>query len=334
MKSRSFSYKKAGVDVRSADDFISAIKPLAGLTHRPGLVGGIGSFGGLFQLNSHAGRDSILVASADGVGTKLCLARLAGWYTPLGVDLVAMNVNDILCVGAKPLFFLDYIAAGKLQPRVLLDVVRGVVRGCIESNCVLLGGETAQMPLLYKPDDFDLAGFAVGIVKERDVVSGDRVRPGHVLLGLASNGIHSNGFTLVQKVLSKRVLKAKARELLKPTRIYVRPVLDLLEKNLPVLGIVHITGGSFENKLPRILPVGVDAVLNTESWTVPPVFKLVQSGGVSRSEMFRTFNMGLGMVIVLPKSGAARAQKILRSYGVASWVVGRTIKGNRKVWFE
>jgi phosphoribosylformylglycinamidine cyclo-ligase len=334
--SRSISYKKAGVDVGSAEAFIGAIKPLAGLTRQPGLLRGIGSFGGLFQLNSHAGHDSVLVASADGVGTKLVLARLVKWYTPLGVDLVAMNVNDILCVGAKPLFFLDYIAAGKLQQRVLLDVVRGVVRGCVESECVLLGGETAQMPLVYKPEDFDLAGFAVGIVKEKraKAVGGGNIRPGHALLGLASNGIHANGFTLVQKVLSKKELIAQGRELLKPTRIYVRPVLDLLDKKVPVHGIAHITGGSFENKLPRVLPAGIDAVIDRGSWTVPPVFKRLEAAGVSNAEMFHTFNMGLGMVLVLPKPAVARARRLLKKHGLASWVVGETVKGGRKVRFE
>ncbi len=325
------TYKRAGVDVKGADDFIRAIQPLAHLTRRPGLLRGIGSFGGLFQMNSHAGHDSVLVASADGVGTKLCLARLAGWYTPLGVDLVAMNVNDILCAGARPLFFLDYIAAGRLDPGVLLNVMRGVVRGCVESDCVLLGGETAQMPLVYKPNDFDLAGFAVGVVKQKEIVTGDRIRPGHVLLGLASNGIHANGFTLVQKVFSKKVLKAKGRELLKPTRIYVRPVLDLLKRRLPVLGIAHITGGSFENKVPRILPAGVDAVVKTGCWPVPPVFREIQAAGVSKHEMFKTFNMGIGMVLVLPALHAAKAQGFLKRHGVASWVIGKAVKGSRKV---
>ena len=325
------TYKEAGVDVGAAGRFIRAIEPLARLTRRPGLLRGIGGFGGLFGLKGLPYRDPVLVASADGVGTKLKVAQRAGWYTPLGVDLVAMNVNDILCTGAEPLFFLDYIAAGRLDPKVLVNVVRGVVRGCVESHCVLLGGETAQMGLLYKPGDFDLAGFAVSIVEKKRIVSGEKIRAGDRLVGLASNGIHSNGYSLVQKVLSVSEQKRDAKELLKPTRIYVRAVLDLLGANAPVKGIAHITGGSFQEKLVRILPGGTAAVLRRESWPVPPIFRKIQSAGVGEREMYRTFNMGIGMVLAVPAASAARVQARLKRKGMPAWVIGEITKGHREV---
>jgi len=328
------TYRQAGVDVGAAGRFIRSIEPLARLTRRAGLVRGIGGFGGLFALKPLGYRDPVLVASADGVGTKLKVAQRAGWTTPLGVDLVAMNVNDILCAGAEPLFFLDYIAAGRLDPKVLVNVVRGMVRGCVESHCVLLGGETAQMALLYKPGDFDLAGFAVGIAEKKKIITGEKIRPGDRLLGLASNGIHSNGFSLVQKVLSAAEQKRTARELLKPTRIYVRAVLDLLRRGAPVKGIAHITGGSFREKLARILPEGTSAVLRKKSWPVPAVFRRIRSAGVSEEEMYRTFNMGVGMVLAVPAAGAAKVQAHLKREGMPAWVIGEVTSGDRNVVLE
>lgn len=325
------TYRQAGVDVSLAAQFVKSIQPLASLTRRPGLVRGIGSFGGLFQLNGSFGKDPVLVASADGVGTKLRLAQRIGWYTPLGVDLVGQNVNDILCVGAQPIFFLDYIAAGKLRPGVFLDIVRGIVRGCTEAGCVLLGGETAQMPLVYGSDDFDLAGFAVGVVERKRIVTGQEIRAGDQLLGLASSGLHSNGFTLVQKVLSKQELKRWGRELLKPTRIYVKPVLELLKRKIAVRGIAHITGGSFVEKIPRVLPKGSAVRIDTSRWSIPSVFQKIQAAGVSRAEMFRTFNMGIGMVLILPSSQVGIAQKLLQTHGVRSFRMGEVTKGHQRV---
>ncbi|MBI1953962.1 MAG: phosphoribosylformylglycinamidine cyclo-ligase [Candidatus Omnitrophica bacterium] len=332
MKRSQISYRKAGVDVLGARGFVETIKPLALLTRRPGLLKGIGGFGGLFELAaSGAGKRPVLAASADGVGTKLKLAQIAGWYEPLGVDLVAMNVNDILCVGARPLFFLDYIAAGRLRTRVFTDVVRGVVRGCVESGCVLLGGETAQMPLLYRGGDFDLAGFAVGVVDKGDVMSGEKVRAGQVVLGLASNGPHANGFTLIQRVLSKPELKRNARELLKPTRIYVRPVLELLKKNCPVTGIAHITGGSFAEKLPRVLPPGLAVRLTKRSWPIPAIFGKIQAAGVPEAEMYRTFNMGVGMAVIVPARAVSKTRKVLSRSGLSSWPIGQVTRGKQEV---
>ena len=330
------SYREAGVDVGLAGDFVRAIQPLAYLTRRKGLVRGIGGFGGLFELplTSSNGHHPILVASADGVGTKICLAERAGSYTSLGVDLVAMNVNDILCTGAEPIFFLDYIACGKLNAPVLLDLVRGMCRGCSEAHCVLLGGETAQMPLVYGYDQFDLAGFAVGIVDRKRLVTGETIRVGDKILGLASNGLHSNGFTLVQRVLSRTQLRQLAQELLKPTRIYVRPVLDLLKRKVPVRGIGHITGGSFREKIPRVLPQGTGAVLYKNAWKVPAIFRKIQAAGVSESQMYRTFNMGVGMVLILPPESVTRAQQMLRQHHLASWEIGEVVPGHREVVFR
>jgi len=330
MPASSTSYKKAGVDIASAHQFIRAIQPLARLPRRRGLVRGIGGFGGLFEMNGSSGKHPILVASADGVGTKLCLARLARWYEPLGVDLVAMNVNDLLCTGAEPLFFLDYIAAGKLDSQVLLGVMRGIVRGCVESHCVLLGGETAQMPLVYAPRDFDLAGFAVGVVERDRLITGEKISAGQQVLGLASNGVHANGFSLVQKVFSKAQLKSHARELLKPTRIYVRPVLELLRKRVRVAGIAHITGGSFRDKIGRILPEGLSVELKEGSWPVPPMFRRIQAAGVPKPEMYRTFNMGIGMALILPSSEVPKAWTLLKRQGLSSWVIGRVTRGKRQ----
>ncbi len=317
------------MDVGLAGRFIRSMRPLAARTRRTGWVQGIGGFGGLFRLKGLLPEDPILVASADGVGTKLLLARRAGWVRPLGVDLVAMNVNDVLCTGAEPLFFLDYIAAGRLDPALLLEIVRGIVAGCRQARCLLLGGETAQMGLLYRPGDFDLAGFAVGAVGARSLITGERIRAGDRLLGLGSSGPHANGFTLVQKALSPSTQRRFARALLRPTRIYVRPVLELLRRKVPVHGIAHITGGSFREKLVRILPGGVRAILRKGSWPVPPIFRTIQAAGVTEWEMFRTFNMGIGMVLVLPAGAAASAQGILRRRGLASWVVGEVVRGRR-----
>lgn len=325
------TYKQAGVDVQGAHSFVQGLEPLARITRRAGLLRGIGGFGGLFDLTPSASGRTVMVASADGVGTKILLARRVGWYEPLGTDLVAMNVNDILCVGAEPLFFLDYIASGKLDPRVMMQVMRGIVRGCVESHCVLLGGETAQMGLMYKPGDFDLAGFTVGIVGRNRIISGQTIRPGDVVVGLPSSGIHSNGYTLVQKALSAARQKQWGRELLAPTRIYVRPVLSLLRAKTPLHGISHITGGSFQEKLKRILPEGMTAHLRRTAWPVLPVFKKIQAEGVSADEMYSTFNMGIGMALVLPPKSVAGVQRLLKKQAMPSWVIGEIARGKRGV---
>lgn len=317
------SYAVAGVSLARADRFLRAIKPLVRLTRRPGAVGTIGGFGGFFD----AGGKRLLVSSTDGVGTKLVLARRVGRYEGLGVDLVAMNVNDVVCTGAEPWFFLDYVAAGRIEPKVLAAILRGMVRGCVEARCALAGGETAEMPLVYDKGAFDLAGFCVGAVSKRRLITGAAIRPGDLVVGLASSGLHANGFTLVQRALSVAQQRRWATDLLRPTRIYVKPILALVRR-LPVHGIAHITGGAFLEKLGRILPAGTAARLKRARWPVPPIFwRIQQAGRIPESEMYRTFNMGVGMVVVVPPRSVAAAQRLLRRHGVASWVIGEIARG-------
>lgn len=333
MTRRPRRYAAAGVSLARAGRFLAAIKPLVRLTHRPGQLGTIGGFGGIFDLRAAAPkRDGLLlVSSTDGVGTKLVLARRAGRYEGLGVDLVAMNANDVVCTGAEPWFFLDYIAAGRIEPDVLVAIMRGVVRGCCEARCALVGGETAEMPLVYAKDEFDVAGFCVGAVPRRRLITGKAIRPGDVVLGLASSGLHANGFTLVQRALPPAFLTRWAAALLTPTRIYVAPVLALLAR-VPVHGIAHITGGAFREKLGRILPRGAAALLRRGSWPVPALFTRVQRAGrIPSAEMYRTFNMGIGMTVVVPPASVAKAQSVLRRAGVASWAIGEIVRGRREV---
>jgi len=331
---RPASYAAAGVSLARADRFLKAIKPLVRLTRRPGQLGTIGGFGGIFDLRAArpASADGLLlVSSTDGVGTKLALARRLGRYDGLGVDLVAMNVNDVVCTGAEPWFFLDYIATGRIEPEVLVAVMRGVVRGCCEAHCALVGGETAEMPLVYRRGEFDLAGFCVGAVPKRRLITGAAIRPGDVVIGLASSGFHANGYALVQRVLSPSQQRRWADELLAPTRIYVTPILTLL-KRVPVHGIAHITGGAFQEKLGRILPAGAAARLVRDSWPVPPIIRRVQQAGrVRDAEMYRTFNMGVGMIVVVPPTSAAKALQVLRRSRVPAWRIGTIVKGRREV---
>jgi phosphoribosylformylglycinamidine cyclo-ligase len=318
------TYKASGVDIDRANAFVDGIRALARGTRRPGVLGAIGGFGGFFRMNSARGyRDPVLVSSADGVGTKLKCAQIARRYEGLGVDLVAMNVNDVLVSGAEPLFFLDYLAVGKLEPAVLREVLRGVARGCRESACALIGGETAEMPGVYRPGDFDLAGFAVGVVERRKIIGGDRIRPGDAVVGCASTGFHSNGFSFVRKVLPPAFIRAHAAEVLRPTRIYVRPVLRLLRR-AEVRGMAHITGGGFYDKLGRILPRGLGAEVRAGSWPVPRVFRWVEERArPGAREMFRTFNMGIGYAIVVPPRSAVKVARFMDREGVPSWVIGR-----------
>ena len=329
------SYAEAGVSLARADHFLKAIKPLVRLTRRPGQLGEIGGFGGVFDVRQAlpAGRHGrpLLVSSTDGVGTKLALARLAGQYEGLGIDLVAMNANDVVCTGAEPWFFLDYIATGRVDPDVLVAVLRGIVRGCCEAHCALVGGETAEMPLVYRRGEFDLAGFCVGAVAKERLITGRAIRPGDALIGLASSGLHSNGYTLVQRVVSKAQLRRWAPELLTPTRIYVTPVLTLIQR-VPVHGLAHITGGAFQEKLGRILPAGTAARVRRGAWPVPEIFRRVQRAGhLSDREMYRTFNMGIGMIAVVPPAAVARGLQTLKRLGVPAWPIGTIGRGAREV---
>ena len=321
------TYKLSGVDVDKANGFVESIKPYARMTRRPEVVSGIGGFGALCRLPKKRYKDPILVSTTDGVGTKLKLAKSAGRFEGLGVDLVAMNVNDILTLGAEPLFFLDYFAVGKLAPAMMREVVRGIAKGCRQAGCALVGGETAEMPGVYSRGDFDLAGFCVGIVDRDKVIDGRHAKEGHAIVGVASSGVHSNGFSFVRSVLKPGFIAAHAEEILKPTRIYVKPVLSLLGRE-PVYSMAHITGGGFFDNIPRVLPAGCGATIQWGSWPVPRVFKWVQdAGNVSSKEMFRTFNMGVGFVLVTPKERALSVVSHLRKAGERAWVIGKIVKG-------
>ena len=276
---KKLTYKSSGVDINQAGVFKKKIKTLVKGSFGPEVLKDIGGFGSFFRFPKAKFKDPVLVSSSDGVGTKLKIAILANKHDTVGIDCVAMNVNDILCTAAAPLFFLDYIASGKLEPRVLSDVVKGINQGCIQAGCALIGGETAEMPGMYKKGDYDIAGFCVGAVERKDIIDGSKIEAGDLVIGLESSGIHSNGYSLVRKVFSKNELKRMATELLKPTRIYVKPLLSLLSGRHSIRGISHITGGAFYDKIARILPDNVNVRIDKSSWLVPKIFRLIQSKG-------------------------------------------------------
>lgn len=299
------TYKKAGVDVEAGDALVNRIKKMSPL---------IGGFAGLFPLPMKGLKNPQLVGCTDGVGTKLKIAFLAGRHHAVGIDLVAMNVNDLLCCGAKPLFFLDYFACGKLDVDVAEQVVKGIVDGCRQSMCALLGGETAEMPGFYKPGEYDLAGFAVGVVDKSKVIDGKTVRPGDIVLGVPSSGIHSNGYSLVRKVFSDAELKRRWKEFLEPTKIYVKTLWPLIERQKPVLkALAHITGEGFIGNIPRVLPKGLQARITGRSWPVPELFHEIQNrAGLPDPEMFNTLNMGIGMVLVVSPKDVGEVEKHIR----------------------
>jgi len=317
------TYKKAGVDIDKADAFIKRIKPLLKKTDRPEVLGKLGGFSGLFMPRIKGKKDPVLVSSTDGVGTKLLLADLLRKYDTVGIDLVAMCVNDVIVIGAEPLFFLDYIACGKLDENKLYALMKGIAQGCQEAGCALIGGETAELPGMYSGEKLDLAGFSVGIVEKNKIIDGSTCQPGDKIIGLASNGLHSNGFSLVRKIFSKEEMKGKlGRELLKPTRIYVKPVLQAAKK-VRLKALAHITGGGFQDNIPRVLPKGLVAKIREDSWTVPQIFKKIKNqGGVEEKEMFRTFNMGIGLVVIVGSRSARHAVDIFQNLGQKAWVIG------------
>ncbi|MGB2907195.1 MAG: phosphoribosylformylglycinamidine cyclo-ligase [Candidatus Aminicenantaceae bacterium] len=322
------TYKKAGVDIDKADAFIDRIRPLLSGTSRAEVLGKVGGFSGMFQPRLGRMREPVLVASTDGVGTKLLLAETLGKFDTVGIDLVAMCVNDVLVTGAEPLFFLDYIACGRLDDNKMFSVMKGITRGCRDAGCALLGGETAELPGMYPGGEFDLAGFCVGLADRSRLIDGQGCRPGDVLIGLASSGLHSNGFSLARKVFRVQELKADVgRTLLKPTRIYVKPVREVLKK-VRVKAMAHITGGGFYDNIPRVLPQDVGAVIHRESWNVPRIFRMIQARGkVDDMEMFRTFNMGVGLVLVVSKRSAAPALERFREQKQKAWVIGELTAG-------
>ncbi len=328
---KNITYKNSGVDVARASIFKSKIKPLVRKSFRAEVLKDIGGFGSFFRLDKNKYKDPVLVSSSDGVGTKLKIAQLAHKHDTVGIDAVAMNINDILCAGAEPLFFLDYIAFSKVKEEVLVDVVKGINNGCIESGCSLIGGETAQMPGMYKVGEYDIAGFCVGAVEKNKIIDGSGIRAGDVVIGLESSGIHSNGYSLVRKVLSANELKRMSKELLTPTRIYVKQVLSLLpDKNIK--GIAHITGGAFYDKISRILPNNVDVEIDKSSWNAPKIFRLIQNkGNVSEREMYHTLNMGIGMVLIVAPASVNSIIVKLKSQKLKSWVIGEVVKGSKQV---
>jgi len=331
------TYKKAGVDIQKAADFKQRIKSLVRKSFSKEVLKDIGGFGGFFKFPFKNYQQPILVSSADGVGTKLKIATLVNKHDTVGIDLVAMNVNDILCTGAEPLFFLDYIAFSKLKPDVLFQIIKGINKACIQAGCSLIGGETAQLPGMYQKDEYDLAGFCVGVVERKNIIDGLKIKAGDLVVGLQSNGLHSNGFSLVRKVFSEKELKKLSEELLKPTRIYVKPILGLLRNTQsairnPLHGIAHITGGAFYDKIKRILPSDVEVLIKKDSWPVPSIFRLIQKkGNILDKEMYHTFNMGIGMVLIIePKEVNTVILKLAKA-GIKSWIIGKVNKGKGEV---
>ncbi len=335
------NYKKSGVDIDAANKAVDLIKNKVRNTYRKEVLTDIGGFGGLFALNVEKYKEPVLVSSTDGVGTKLKLAFLSGIHHTVGQDLVAMCVNDIAVLGAEPLFFLDYLAVGKLEPEKVSQVVSGIAEGCKEAGCALIGGETAEMPDFYQPGEYDMAGFVVGIVEKEKMIDGKTISPGDKLVGIASSGLHSNGYSLVRKVFLERVglgvedyipeLGCKlGEELLKPTCIYAR-LLITLGKKYNIKGMVHITGGGFFENIPRVLPPETGAVID-KTWEVPPVFSLIQKmGNVELKEMYRTFNMGIGMVLIISPEEEAQLLEDIQREGQKGWSLGEVTSGDREV---
>ncbi len=325
----SLSYRDAGVDIDAGDALVERIKPFAKRTMRPEVLAGIGGFGALVELPKRY-REPVLVSGTDGVGTKLKLAFALNRHDTVGIDLVAMSVNDVLVQGAEPLFFLDYFACGRLDVAVAADVIGGIAAGCEQAGCALIGGETAEMPGMYPDGEYDLAGFCVGVVEKSLVIDGRTIAPGDAVLGLASSGAHSNGYSLIRRILerAKPDLQADldgrplADALLAPTRIYVKPVLELLREG-PVKGLAHITGGGLVENIPRVLPDGVRAALDTSAWPLPPLFRWLQEqGGVADAEMHRVFNCGIGMVLVVGDRDAEGAMQRLHAAGETVYRIG------------
>lgn len=329
------TYKTSGVDIDKANRFVDGIKAIAKSTANQGVLSRPGSFGALFSFDAKKYMNPVLVSSTDGVGTKLLIANLTGKHDKVGIDLVAMNVNDVLCTGAQPLFFLDYIACGKLDQRILNDVMKGIGEGCRQAGCALIGGETAEMPGMYHGKDYDLAGFTVGVVESDKLLDGSKIKEGDQIIGLASSGIHSNGYSLVRKALSVAEQKKHAKVLLEPTRIYVKEVLALLEK-FEVHGMAHITGGAFYEKLTKVLPKGLCFSIRKKSWRVPKIFELIQDkGNVPEQDMYKTFNMGIGFAIVVAAKDADAIQSFFRQQKMGSFVIGEVVRNNKhKILFS
>lgn len=344
MKSFSESYKEAGVDVTAGYKSVELMKKHIAKTTTEGVISGIGGFGGLFEPNLNGMEEPVLVSGTDGVGTKLKLAFLLDKHDTIGIDCVAMCVNDVVCGGAKPLFFLDYMALGKNEPEKVAEIVSGVAEGCVQAGCALVGGETAEMPGFYPVDEYDLAGFSVGIVDKKKIIDGSELAEGDVLIGLASSGVHSNGFSLVRKVFDinettinkiyDELDKPLGETLLTPTKIYVKPLLALIEK-CNVKAVSHITGGGFYENIPRMLKDGMSAKIVKSAVPVLPIFNIIQrEGNISEHDMYNTFNMGVGMVIAIDKNDVDTALQALENAGEKAFVLGEVVAGDKEVIFE
>lgn len=342
---KGITYRTAGVDIDEGDRFVSLIKPLVRQTFRNEVLTDIGSFNALFRLDVKKYRDPVLVSGTDGVGTKLNIAFMTGVHNTIGIDLVAMCVNDILTSGAEPLFFLDYFATGSLDPEKASKVIEGIVEGCKQAGCSLVGGETAEMPGFYKNGEYDLSGFAVGVAERDRIIEGSGIREGDILIGLSSSGLHSNGYSLARKVLFEHkkmdisdyipeLGMTLGEELLKPTVIYVR-AFNALKDIIDIKGMVHITGGGISGNLPRIFPDNICAVVRKGSWPVPVIFRLVEEmGHVPEHDMWRTFNMGIGYIIIVPEGQSGDAIAILKRSGFDPYIIGNVYKGEKEVRYE
>ncbi len=331
-------YREAGVDIEAGRNFVDQIRNLVQGTYRPGVLGGLGGFGGCFELPPGY-QQPVLVSGTDGVGTKLKLAQTLNRHNTVGIDLVAMCVNDVLTGGAEPLFFLDYLATGKLHPEQLTEVVEGITQGCQQAGCALLGGETAEMPGFYQPGEYDLAGFCVGIVEKSQILDGSQIQIGDIVIGLASSGIHSNGFSLVRKIVSDRNLswndcpeqlggKTLGEVCLTPTQIYVKPVLAAIQKGLEIKGMAHITGGGLPENLPRCLGEGKSIRIDQKSWQTPAIFDwIARMGDVNPTSMFETFNMGIGYVLIVPPNQAQETIQWFESQDILAYRIGEVVKG-------
>ncbi|GLX67843.1 phosphoribosylformylglycinamidine cyclo-ligase [Paenibacillus glycanilyticus] len=339
------AYKKAGVDIAAGNEAVERMKKHVKKTFRPEVLTDLGGFGGLFGLNKDKYEEPVLVSGTDGVGTKLKLAFMMDKHDTIGVDAVAMCVNDIIVQGAEPLFFLDYLACGKVVPEKIEAVVKGISDGCVQAGCALIGGETAEMPGMYQGDEYDIAGFTVGVVDKKKIIDGTTIAPGDVVLGFASSGIHSNGYSLVRRLLLEEcgyALDQRLPELndevlgdvlIEPTRIYVKSALKLIEE-VNVKGMAHITGGGFIENIPRVLPEGVNVNIEYGSWPILPVFQLMQDkGAVTNRDMFTTFNMGIGLVVVVPADQAEKALQVASELGEQAYRIGTVTEGSRVVTF-
>ncbi len=325
----SLTYKDSGVDITKGNKLIEKIKPIAKSTLRPGVLNGLGGFGAMFEIPLNKYKNPVLVSGTDGVGTKLMVAEMLNKHDTIGIDLVAMCVNDLIVQGAEPLFFLDYYATGSLNTEIATSVISGIGEGCIRSGCSLIGGETAEMPGMYKGEEYDLAGFCVGIVEKDNIIDGSKVSVGDQIIALGSSGPHSNGYSLIRKVLEKTTPSSEQLEaLLEPTRIYVKSILSL-NKSHPIHAISHITGGGLLENIPRVLPKNLAAKLNSNSWETPEIFNWIQDQGkIDTNEMYRVLNCGVGMIVIVPKESLDDSIKLLNSNGEDSWLIGEIVSSD------